>query len=79
MLDAAEEDGSLGRLINDGVKGANASPKAFIVDGRPRVCFFATSDICPGEEITYSYCKGTKCAYPWRIQVNARFTSINIL
>ena len=73
-LDASEEDGSLARLINDGVEVANASPKAFIVDGRPRVCFFATSDICPGQEITYSYNKGTKCSYPWRMQVNAKFT-----
>jgi hypothetical protein len=78
-LDASEDDGSLGRLINDGVKGANASPKAFIVDGRPRVFFFGNAKICPGEELLYSYCKGTTCRYPWRVKVNARFTSIKIL
>ncbi|XP_056014938.1 N-lysine methyltransferase KMT5A-like [Ostrea edulis] len=68
-LDATAEDGSLGRLINDDKKCANATTKAVLVDGRPRLFFFAISDIPAGREVTYSYNKGTPCPYPWRVKV----------
>jgi hypothetical protein len=52
---------------------ANSTPRAVIVDGRPRIFFFAIKDIAPGEEISYRYDKGVPPPpYPWRVQVNVK-------
>ncbi|XP_049334436.1 N-lysine methyltransferase KMT5A-A-like [Astyanax mexicanus] len=61
-IDAAIEDGSLGRLVNDDDKNPNCKMK-IIVDGEPHLCLFAVRDISPGEEVTYDY-GGTD--WPWR-------------
>ncbi|XP_059184652.1 histone-lysine N-methyltransferase SETD5-like [Centropristis striata] len=62
-VDAAKEDGSLGRLVNDDHLNPNAKMKYLTVEGKPHLCLFATRDISPGEEITYNYGESD---WPWR-------------
>ncbi|XP_059371080.1 uncharacterized protein LOC132108389 [Carassius carassius] len=64
-VDAAREDGSLGRLVNDDHKHPNCKMKRVITEGKPHLCLFALKDIYEGEEITYDY-GGTD--WPWRKQ-----------
>ncbi|XP_026134601.1 uncharacterized protein LOC113112899 isoform X3 [Carassius auratus] len=64
-VDAAREDGSLGRLVNDDHKHPNCKMKRVITEGKPHLCLFALKDINEGEEITYDY-GGTD--WPWRKQ-----------
>ncbi|KAL7860094.1 hypothetical protein SRHO_G00152410 [Serrasalmus rhombeus] len=54
-IDAAKEDGSFGRLVNDDHKHPNCRMKMIEVDGRPHLCLFAVEDIKEGDEITYDY------------------------
>lgn len=54
-VDAAKEDGSLGRLVNDDEVNPNSKMKVTRVDGRPHFCLFALKDKGPREEITYDY------------------------
>ncbi|GAA6078014.1 uncharacterized protein LOC125141181 isoform X1 [Tachysurus ichikawai] len=65
-IDAAKEDGSFGRLINDDHKHPNCRMKKIEVDRRPHLCLFALKDIKQGQEITYDY-GGTD--WPWRSKV----------
>lgn len=65
-VDAAREDGSLGRLINDDHVNPNSKIKTIRVDGKPHLCLFAIKDISPGEEITYNYGDSD---WPWRSKV----------
>ncbi|KAI3354579.1 hypothetical protein L3Q82_019084, partial [Scortum barcoo] len=66
-VDAAKEDGSLGRIVNDDHINPNAKMKYLTVEGKPHLCLFrttfATRDISPGEEITYNYGESD---WPWR-------------
>ncbi|XP_025754145.1 histone-lysine N-methyltransferase mes-4 [Oreochromis niloticus] len=62
-VDAAREDGSLGRLVNDDNVNPNSKMTVTRVDGRPHLCLFAIKDIGPGEEITYNYGDSN---WPWR-------------
>ncbi|MEQ2257350.1 hypothetical protein ILYODFUR_033976 [Ilyodon furcidens] len=72
-VDAAREDGSLGRLVNDHAVNPNSKMKVTRVDGRPHLCLFALKDIGPGEEVTYN-CGDSD--WPWRNKV---FRSVAIL
>ena len=65
-VDAAKEDGSLGRLVNDDHINPNAKMKYLTVQGKPHLCLFAIRDIGPGEEITYNYGDSD---WPWRSKV----------
>ncbi|XP_026176905.1 inactive histone-lysine N-methyltransferase 2E-like [Mastacembelus armatus] len=65
-IDAAKEDGSYGRLVNDDHINPNAKIKCITVQGKPHLCLFAMRDINPGEEITYNY---GDSEWPWRIKV----------
>ncbi|XP_041918257.1 uncharacterized protein LOC121682254 isoform X6 [Alosa sapidissima] len=65
-IDAAQEDGSLGRLVNDENIRPNCKMKKLIVEGKPHLCLFALRNIIPGEEITYNY-GGTD--WPWRNKI----------
>lgn len=65
-VDAAREDGSLGRLVNDDHLNPNSKMKTIKVDGKPHLCLFALKDISPGEEITYDY---GDSHWPWRCMV----------
>ncbi|XP_035995629.1 inactive histone-lysine N-methyltransferase 2E-like [Fundulus heteroclitus] len=67
-VDAAKEDGSLGRLVNDDHIGRNAKLKYLTVQGKPHLCLFATQEINKGEEITYNYGDSD---WPWRCKVEA--------
>ncbi|XP_078801454.1 uncharacterized protein LOC144991219 isoform X2 [Oryzias latipes] len=64
-IDAAREDGSLGRLINDDEVSPNSKMTITRVNGEPHLCLFAIKDIGPGEEITYNY---GDSEWPWRIK-----------
>ncbi|GAA6102188.1 uncharacterized protein LOC125141181 isoform X1 [Tachysurus ichikawai] len=65
-IDAAKEDGSFGRLVNDDHKHPNCRMKKIEVDRRPHLCLFALKDIKQGQEITYDY-GGTD--WPWHSKV----------
>ncbi|MED6259299.1 hypothetical protein ATANTOWER_020404 [Ataeniobius toweri] len=67
-VDAAREDGSLGRLVNDDHLNPNSRMKTITVNGQPHLCLFAVKDITPGEEITYNY---GNSEWPWRVKVSA--------
>ena len=44
----------LGRFVNDSIK-PNCVMKAIHVAGQTRLCLFALTNICAGEEIRYNY------------------------
>ncbi|KAK1904859.1 N-lysine methyltransferase KMT5A [Dissostichus eleginoides] len=71
-VDAAQEDSSLGRLVNDDHKHPNCKMKKVVAENKPHLCLFALRDINPGEEITYDY-GGTD--WPWRKQVGEQSTA----
>ena len=67
-IDATEEDGSLGRLINHSLHGPNLKMKVVTVDDKPRVVFIASRTIKEGEELLYDYGEQRKAvieANPW--------------
>lgn len=74
-VDAAREDGSLGRLVNDDYKHPNCKMKRVITEGKPHLCLFALKDINEGEEITYDY-GGTD--WPWRKQVCQKCVAVPV-
>ncbi|KAI5615870.1 SET domain-containing protein 5-like, partial [Silurus asotus] len=49
-IDASQEDGTLGRLVNDDHRNPNCKVRTIIVEGRPHLC------------ITYSY---GDSSWPW--------------
>ena len=54
-IDATEDDGSLGHLINNSRRSPNVVMKTHVVEGEPRVVFVACKEIEIGEEIMYDY------------------------
>ncbi|XP_056256201.1 uncharacterized protein LOC130184300 isoform X2 [Seriola aureovittata] len=62
-IDASEEDGSLGRLVNDDHISPNCEMRKVVCEGKPHLCLFAVKEISPGEEITYNY---GDSSYLWR-------------
>ncbi|XP_077362129.1 N-lysine methyltransferase KMT5A-like [Festucalex cinctus] len=66
-VDAARDDNSLGRLVNDDHICPNSKMQRITVDRQPHLCLFATKDIEPGEEITYNY---GDFDFPWRLKVS---------
>ena len=71
-IDATEDDGSFGRLINDDNISPNLRVRMITFNGEDLPGFFALRDIYPGEELTYNY--GGK-GYAWR-KVNAIFARV---
>ncbi|XP_034149810.1 histone-lysine N-methyltransferase, H3 lysine-36 specific-like [Esox lucius] len=61
-IDAANTE-SLARFVNDDHINPNSKMKRLTVGGKPHLCLFATSDIKPGEEISYDYGDSD---WPWR-------------
>ncbi|XP_063074174.1 uncharacterized protein LOC134464758 [Engraulis encrasicolus] len=53
-IDASQEDGTLGRLINDSPT-PNCRAKIIRHLNVPHICIFAKKNIAPGDEITYDY------------------------
>ncbi|XP_076855742.1 uncharacterized protein LOC143510359 isoform X2 [Brachyhypopomus gauderio] len=70
-IDAAKEDGSFGRLVNDDHKHPNCRMKMTEVEGRPHLCLYAIEDIKEGDEIAYDY--GGK-DWPWRKKMTDKDT-----
>ncbi|XP_034057491.1 uncharacterized protein LOC117536655 isoform X1 [Gymnodraco acuticeps] len=62
-ITALNEDGTLGRLVNDNHISPNCEMKKIVYEGKPHLCLFTVTAISPGEEITYSY---GDSSYPWR-------------
>ncbi|XP_039865655.1 histone-lysine N-methyltransferase SETD5-like isoform X1 [Simochromis diagramma] len=62
-VDASQEDGSLGRLVNDNHISPSVKMKILDINGKPHLCLFASRDISPGEEIDYNYGDSD---WPWR-------------
>ncbi|XP_043978900.1 uncharacterized protein LOC122834482 isoform X2 [Gambusia affinis] len=71
-VDAAKEDCSLGRLVNDDNISPNAKMKYLTVQQKPHLCLFATRDINQGEEITYNYGDSD---WPWRLKNSSGMSS----
>ncbi|XP_039677196.1 N-lysine methyltransferase KMT5A-A-like [Perca fluviatilis] len=63
-VDAAKEDDSLGRLVNDDNIEPNSRIRTITVEGQPHLCLLAIKDIRPGEEITYND------DWPWRSKIS---------
>ena len=66
-IDATEEDGSYGRLINHAVNG-NVESKVVKIDEKPVIIFLAKKDISAGVELCYDYGERSKSivnANPW--------------
>ena len=67
-VDATEDDGSYGRLINHSKTERNVKMRVVIEDNNPKVVFFAERDIEEGEELSYDYGENRKdvvAANPW--------------
>ena len=54
-IDATEDDGSYGRLINHSSRAPNVGMKIFVVEQRPTIVFVALREIKVGQEIQYDY------------------------
>ena len=67
-VDATEESGRFGRLLNHSRKHPTCVPKVVEVAGTPRLIFLAKHDIKAGQEITFDYgdrSKESLSACPW--------------
>lgn len=53
-IDASDEDGSLGRLINHSIH-PNLNTKHIVLDGQDHLLFIANEDINIGEELCFNY------------------------
>lgn len=54
-VDASNEDEGLGRLVNRDDFSPNCEMRKVVCEGKPHLCLFALREICPDDEITYSY------------------------
>lgn len=67
-IDATEESGKLGRLLNHSKTNSNCHPKIVIVQDRPCLILFASRNIATGEELQYDYGDRSKVSidsHPW--------------
>ncbi|VDM36611.1 unnamed protein product, partial [Hydatigera taeniaeformis] len=67
-VDATEETGKLGRLINHSRLHPNCVVKVIPINGVPHLALFAKTEIPPGEELLYDYGdrgKASLTAHPW--------------
>ena len=67
-VDASQETGRFGRLVNHSIVAANTNVKVEVVDNVPRLILFASRDIKTGEELLFDYGdrdKETRAANPW--------------
>lgn len=66
-IDATEETGKLGRLVNHSRNG-NLITRTIMVDKQPRLALLAKTDIKKGTELLYDYGDRSKEAlehHPW--------------
>ena len=67
-IDATNEDGTFGRLINHSKQFANVQPFIHTKNNKPRIFFKATRQIEANEELFYDYndtSRKTRLTYPW--------------
>ena len=68
VIDATNESGRFGRLINHSRYSPNCKTKVVSIGDTPRLIFIALKDIPAGSEITYDYgdqSKESLVAHPW--------------
>ena len=67
-IDATQETGRLGRLVNHSCKAPNCVPKVFTLNNIPRVILVALKDIEKDTELLFDYgdrCKESLKNHPW--------------
>ena len=67
-IDATEENGTFGCLINHSKLNQNIKPVVEVKKGQPTIIFVALRDIKINEELLYDYCdtsNNTKKIFPW--------------
>lgn len=67
-IDATEERGEIGRMINHSRRVNNISPRLIDMNGTPRLFFIAKRDVAEGEELLYDYGDSSPSAvkaHPW--------------
>ena len=67
-VDATEDNGSVGRMINHSKKSANLVPRLIDIKGTPHICFFSKTVINRGKELLYDYgdrSQSATDAQPW--------------
>lgn len=66
-VDATEENGTLGRLLNHSRMG-NCKTKVHVINEIPHLIFLTMCEVKKGEEMTYDYGERSKDVietYPW--------------
>ena len=80
-IDATEEDGSLGRLINHSRLKPNVFVKIVASDSRPHLCMFAATEIKSGQELLYDYRERSKATlqskFPTLVRLRIRIAPQN--
>ena len=67
-VDATEDDGTFGRLINHSSNSPNLSLKVLNVNGQPVIVFTAMEEIPAHQELHYNYGENRKAVLdedPW--------------
>lgn len=67
-MDATEDNGRMGRLVNHSKLNPNVLTKVMEVDGQPYLCLMAKRNIEVGEELQYDYGERRKEIvelFPW--------------
>ncbi len=67
-VDATQESGRKGRLLNHSRTSPNVKPRVVEVNGQPRLCLTASRDIRVGEELEYDYGERSQLvidSHPW--------------
>ena len=67
-VDATEDNGRYGRLLNHSKTAANVVTKLVAVQDQPYLCLLAARDISVGEELSYDYGERSRSiveSHPW--------------
>ena len=67
-LDATEDDGTFGRMMNHSKTNPNVIPKRLTIDNKPRMFFVAKQSIDIGDELLWDYgdrSKKSLLEFPW--------------
>ena len=67
-MDATEDDGTFGRMMNHSKNNPNVIPKRLNVDDKPRMFFVAKHSIHVGDELLWDYgdtSKESLLMFPW--------------
>lgn len=55
IVDATEDNGLLGRLVNHSARHDNVKPQRRIINGKLHILLIAKVDISAGKEVTFNY------------------------